>query len=60
MWGVIPLSGAPVGDREHLIRHVETWGRHQGALEPGDRIVVITSSSISASGHNVLLVHEVA
>lgn len=60
MWGVIPLSGAPVGDREHLIRHVETWGRYQGALEPGDRIVVITSSSISASGHNVLLVHEVA
>jgi len=60
LWGVIPLAGAPVADREHLIRHVETWGRHVGALTPGDRIIVISSSSISASGHNVLLVHEVA
>ncbi len=60
MWGVIPLTGAPVADREHMIRHVETWGQHVGALVSGDRIVVITSSSISASGHNVLLVHEVA
>lgn len=60
MWGVIPLAGAPVADRETMIRHVETWGRHIGALTSGDRIVIIASSSMSASGHNVLLVHEVA
>ncbi len=56
---MIPLSGAPVGERENMLRHVETWGRHVGALASGDRIVVITSSSFGASGHNVLLVHEV-
>ncbi|HQU42477.1 MAG: pyruvate kinase [Planctomycetia bacterium 21-64-5] len=58
-WGVTPLENVPTNDSDQLIKHIETWGRTTGMLSPGDHIVVVSGIGLVASGHNMLVVHEV-
>jgi pyruvate kinase len=67
-WGVTPLEGAPARDIEKLIQHADAWGCRVGHLMPGDRIVIVGGSHLTAgpddtrmaSGvHDVVIVHEV-
>lgn len=58
-WGVLPLQGAPALDDSALLEFVLSRGRSSGDLVPGDRIVLITGTTASNSGHNTVIVHEV-
>jgi pyruvate kinase len=58
-WGVTPLAGAPARDSYQLVQHVEQWGKAEGVLKPGDHIVLVSAIGLVATGHNMLVVHEV-
>jgi len=58
-WGVIPLAGAPLDDREELLRHAVRWGRASDLLAAGDRIVLITGTGLTATAHNSITVYVV-
>jgi pyruvate kinase len=65
-WGVTPLRGAPACDMQGLMRHTDDWARNVGMAKPGDRVVIVGGSHLTAgpdadegSVHDVVLVHEV-
>jgi pyruvate kinase len=57
-WGVFPLAGAPVGKSQELLEYVTQLGRQKGYLNPGDRIVLIIGTGLTASAHNAIVVHQ--
>lgn len=57
-WGVTPLvEDLDKYTFEQILEHVVQWGTREGVLNPGNRIVLISSSNWSAHGHDQLLVH---
>ena len=58
-WGVRPLAGAPVHDGPQLRAFIDQWGRNQGLLQKGDRIVFATGTNFYPMAHNLLVIHEV-
>jgi pyruvate kinase len=58
-WGVTPVVGAPARDKEELIRTVEAWGRRTSTLKPGDHFILVSAIGLVASGHNMMVVHQV-
>lgn len=58
-WGVIPLPGAPIDDKDALLRHVVAWGRGAGMLQPGDRLVLIAGTGLAGTAHNMVVVHQI-
>lgn len=67
-WGVTPLRNAPAEDIEQLIKHTNEWAIRSGLAAPGDRIVIVGGSHLTAgqsnkqmsSGvHDIVIVHEV-
>ena len=58
-WGVIPLASAPVNDSRTLVAFVRDWGKQNGLLSSGDRIVLIAGTGTSVSKHNMIVVNEV-
>jgi pyruvate kinase len=58
-WGVTPLDNVPMRQSDLLIKHIEQWGHETGNLSPGDHIVLVSGIGLMASGHNMLVVHEV-
>jgi pyruvate kinase len=58
-WGVTPFAGAPARDSYQLLHHVEQWGKQQGLLKRGDHVVLVSAIGLIATGHNMLVVHEV-
>jgi pyruvate kinase len=58
-WGIVPRYGAPVSDNTKLLEHVAELGRQSGYLAPGDRIVLVLGTGITASRHNAIVVHQV-
>lgn len=67
-WGVTPLRGAPATNIEQLIRHMDLWAASAGITKPGDSIVIVGGShltagpdetNMSAGVHDVVIVHEV-
>jgi pyruvate kinase len=58
-WGITPLPGAPAETGPELRRFIDKWGREQGFLSAGDRVVFVTGSGVVQTAHNTLVVHEV-
>lgn len=58
-WGVTPLDNVPARQSDQLIDHIESWGHTTGKLSPGDHVVFVSGIGLMASGHNMLVVHEV-
>ena len=58
-WGITPLPGAPLSDGPKLRAHISAWGKADGILTPGDRVVFVTGSEVVPTAHNLLVVHEV-
>jgi len=58
-WGVTPLAGAPVHDGPALRAFIDRWGREQGLITTGDRIVFVTGTNFYPLAKNILVVHEV-
>ncbi len=57
-WGLFPLSDAPVHDNQQLLQFVVDRGRTEGYLSSGDRVVLVSGTGMSASRHNMIVVHE--
>jgi pyruvate kinase len=57
-WGVTPLSGAPVHDGPQLRAFVDQWGREQGLIKSGDRIVFVTGTNFYPMAQNIVVIHE--
>lgn len=58
-WGVTPLAGAPVHNGPELRAFIDAWGRQQGLVQKGDRILFITGTNFYPMAQNILVVHEV-
>ena len=59
-WGVIPLASAPLSDSPRPGRASSTaWGKQNGLLSSGDRIVLIAGTGTAITTHNMIVVHEV-
>jgi len=58
-WGVTPLATAPTKDSVQMLEHISRWGRQEGRLAPGDRIVLVAGTGLGTGGHNMCIVHEV-
>lgn len=58
-WGVTPVGGVSVKDSDQLIQEAERRGKEQGLLRPGEYLVLVSAIGLVASGHNMLVVHEV-
>lgn len=59
LWGVTPLDGAPCDDPVALREFVEQWGRAEGSLIKGDRIVLVAGTGLNNLVHNQVFVHEI-
>jgi pyruvate kinase len=59
LWGVTPLAGAPVQDGPQLRAFIDRWGRDQGLLQVGDRVVFVTGTNFYPMAQNILVIHEV-
>jgi pyruvate kinase len=57
-WGVIPLPGAPAEDNRRLLLHVVDWGKSQGYLAQGDRVVLVAGTGLAHTAHNVIAAYE--
>lgn len=58
-WGIEPLATTASAESDgELIEFVEHWGRTNGCLQSGDRIVLLNGSGLRANVHNSLIVHE--
>jgi pyruvate kinase len=58
-WGVLPLAGAPVHDGPALRAFIDKWGRDQGLLQKGDRVVFVTGTNFYPMAQNIVVIHEV-
>lgn len=59
LWGVVPVAGAPVADGPRLRAFVANWGREDGSLATGDRVVFVTGSEVVPTARNLVVVHEI-
>jgi pyruvate kinase len=57
-WGVIPLPSAPA-EHDSLIQYLDWWGRRDGSLAVGDRVVVVGGNYVVSGSHNLVEVLEV-
>ncbi len=59
-WGVTPVvTEAVTALPAEIVEFVVKWGREQGALESGSRIILVGSTDWSMEGKNLMLVHAV-
>ena len=66
-WGVMPLRGAPASSVDELIQFTDRWACRAGLASPGDRIVIVGGSHLTAGPrgelptdgvHDIVIVHE--
>jgi len=58
-WGIWPLAGGSFDLSADLLSHIDEWGRNDGSLSGGDRVVYVLGSGLKPGAHNQILVHEV-
>ncbi len=59
LWGIKPLHVAQLDDTTKLFDDISAWGRGNGFLASGDRIVFVTGSGVMQKAHNLVVVHTV-
>lgn len=58
-WGIVPHPIVNIDNPSLLIEEVIGWGRAEGILSVGDRVVFVTGTGVIDNSHNLLVVHEV-
>jgi pyruvate kinase len=58
-WGIMPQKVEHLDNPEQLFDEVTRWGKSNGMLAPGDRVVYVTGTGLLNNTHNLLVVHEV-
>ena len=59
-WGIIPVPGLLHDSQDQVRDAVIAWGRQDGCLANGDRIVLVTGTGLAPLAHNMVHVHEVS
>jgi pyruvate kinase len=57
-WGVSPLPEATEDDSAALMTMIDHWGRRDGYLRGGDRLVYVRGTNDRPPVHNLLVVYE--
>ncbi|MBC7352879.1 MAG: pyruvate kinase, partial [Thermogutta sp.] len=55
-WGIIPLMEAPLSDSQALLRFATEWGKREGLVQSGDRVVFVYGTGLVSSAHNTVSV----
>ena len=59
-WGVAAVHTEAVNrEPRELLEFVVEWGKKEGVLKSGSRLVLVASSRWSAKGHDLMLVHAI-
>ncbi len=58
-WGIAPIHTAPSHDLGALKRFVSAWGKENGSLQDGDRVVIVAGTGVTPDMHNAVEVHQV-
>ncbi len=58
-WGVVPVSGIGPADSDAMFAAIQSWGKQDGCLSPGDQVVLVTGTHLADTSHNTIVVHEV-
>ena len=58
-WGIVPLSAAPANDGPALREFIIDWGKADGSLQSGDKVVFVTGSHLVPDAHNMVVVDEI-
>jgi hypothetical protein len=59
-WGVTAIQTDLVdASPQELLKFVVNWARGENLLQPGSKLVLVSSSNWSAEGHDLLLVHAI-
>lgn len=59
LWGITPLSDAPVDNNLALMEYIDEWGKREGTLAPGDRVIHVSGTGLLDIVHDQVIVHEV-
>ena len=60
MWGVTPLETEAVHlPSDRMLHHIVDWGKKQGILSSGSRLVLVGQTDWAEAGHDLMLVHVV-
>ena len=59
LWGITPLEGAPIDDPKQLRQFIDDWGKREGTLKTGDRVIYVTGTDLQDITHDQVIVHEV-
>ena len=60
-FGVTPVrTDAVSGEPREMLAFVAAWGKKNDALHPGDRVVLIGSSTWSKKGHDLMVVQQIS
>ena len=59
-WGVSPMETSVVQESPHdIIQFVVKWGKREGILSSGSRMVIVASTDWSTQGHDLMLIHAI-
>jgi pyruvate kinase len=59
LWGIKPLRSKHLDGTPAFIDEVCQWGRQQGNLQSGDRVVFVTGRGVFDNASNLVVVHTV-
>lgn len=59
-WGVTPqLNRSVAQSPDSLLKHVIAWGRRNGILESGSRVILVGHAAWLGETHDLMMVHVV-
>ena len=58
-WGIVPHAVDRIDDPQVMFEAISDWGRANGLLKAGDRIVFVTGTGIMDDAHNLIVVREI-
>jgi len=59
MWGITPLVHMRMENHEALAQSIDEWGKSEGILATGDRVVFLSGTGLLGITHDEVIVHEV-
>ena len=59
LWGITPLKDARIDTDARLAHSVDAWGKSEGTLAKGDRVVYLSGTGLLDITHDQVIVHEV-
>lgn len=58
-WGIKPFGVEKIGHPVAIRTEISQWGKEQGCLKSGDRIVFVSGTGLIEKAHNSVVVHTV-